>query len=177
MSAARGVWEVLSRVPASILVGYVPIRGEVDTIYAINRVLQGSWKVAVPCCHSKEGIPTLLALPENVLLPGPGEPAWNTAKLEPDAWGMLAPRVRVPVRAGAVGAILVPGLAFDRAGYRLGRGAGVYDRLLASLPEHVLRIGLIPSARLVETLPREAHDVPMHAVVTPEGVHRPAPVG
>jgi 5-formyltetrahydrofolate cyclo-ligase len=67
-------------------------------------------------------------------------------------------------------AVVVPGMAFDRQGGRLGRGAGVYDRFLARLPERTLRIGLIPSALLVERLPTEPHDIPMHAVATERGV-------
>jgi 5-formyltetrahydrofolate cyclo-ligase len=66
---------------------------------------------------------------------------------------------------------LVPGLAFDRHGRRLGRGAGDYDRLLASAEGP--RIGVAFSVQLGDPLPVEPHDVPMLAVFTPEGV-RPA---
>ena len=82
------------------------------------------------------------------------------------------------VPSGAVGvavavfapAVIVPGLAFDRRGHRLGRGAGVYDRFLATLAPHTLRIGVIPDAQLVDALPTEPHDVPMHLVVTEKRV-------
>ncbi|MEL7156494.1 MAG: 5-formyltetrahydrofolate cyclo-ligase [Actinomycetota bacterium] len=59
-----------------------------------------------------------------------------------------------------IGAVLVPGLAFDRSGRRLGRGAGYYDRFLARLAPNVPRIG-ITSGYLVAELPTDDHDVPM----------------
>jgi 5-formyltetrahydrofolate cyclo-ligase len=89
-----------------------------------------------------------------------------------DAWGMLAPAANVPVRAANVSVALVPGLAFDNHGHRLGRGAGIYDRLLASLPPSVFRIGCVESCRVVPELPHEEHDVPMNVVVTPDGILR-----
>ena len=89
---------------------------------------------------------------------------------------MPVPRDHVPVRASSLTAVLVPGLAFDEHGHRLGRGAGVYDRFLATLPPNVLRIGLAPEALVAPQLPVEAHDVPMHVVVTERRVIRGVPV-
>ncbi len=65
---------------------------------------------------------------------------------------------------------LVPGLAFDRAGGRLGRGLGYYDGLLARMRPDAARVGIVPSGRLVERLPTEAHDVPMTHLALPDGV-------
>ena len=64
----------------------------------------------------------------------------------------------------------VPGLAFDRQGVRLGRGVGCYDRALARHPTAV-RIGLAYDAQLVDALPVDPWDVPMHAVITETQVH------
>lgn len=64
--------------------------------------------------------------------------------------------------------ILVPVLAFDRQLYRLGYGGGYYDRFLGRVPAR--RLGLAFSFQAVETLPHDAHDVPLDAVVTEEGV-------
>lgn len=67
--------------------------------------------------------------------------------------------------------IIAPGLAFDRNGIRLGMGGGYYDRLLA-LPRHAAsrRVGLAYSFQLVDSLPREAWDMPVHAVCTEKGL-------
>lgn len=63
-------------------------------------------------------------------------------------------------------AILLPGLAFDLTGNRLGQGGGWYDRALENLPAGVLRIGVCFDFQLVETLPREPHDQPVSVIVT-----------
>ncbi|MEM1207520.1 MAG: 5-formyltetrahydrofolate cyclo-ligase [Acidobacteriota bacterium] len=66
---------------------------------------------------------------------------------------------------------LVTGLGFDRRGIRLGYGGGYFDRFFARVP--IPRIGMAHHLQLVETLPRDPHDLPMAAVVTESGVHRP----
>jgi 5-formyltetrahydrofolate cyclo-ligase len=68
--------------------------------------------------------------------------------------------------------IVVPGLAFDRLGNRLGRGFGYYDRFLGGLPESVPRVGLAWAIQRVPEVPIDACDVPVHALVTEEGVIR-----
>ncbi len=61
---------------------------------------------------------------------------------------------------------LVPGLAFDRRGGRLGFGGGWYDRALARFPQ-VPKIGVAFDFQIVDEVPREAHDISMDAIVTP----------
>ena len=56
---------------------------------------------------------------------------------------------------------LVPALAVDREGYRLGYGAGYFDRLLAGRGSRPYCVTALPAAFVVERLPREAHDVPV----------------
>ncbi|GHE54974.1 5-formyltetrahydrofolate cyclo-ligase [Streptomyces griseoaurantiacus] len=75
----------------------------------------------------------------------------------------------------AAEAVLLPGLAVDGRGMRLGRGGGSYDRVLARLA----RAGAAPAlvvllydTELVPEVPAEPHDRPVHAAVTPSGVHR-----
>jgi 5-formyltetrahydrofolate cyclo-ligase len=68
--------------------------------------------------------------------------------------------------------LVVPGLAFDRRGNRLGHGFGYYDRFLGSLPESVQRVGLAFAGQLVPEVPVDAWDVPVHALVTEAGVIR-----
>ncbi|MFJ5268300.1 5-formyltetrahydrofolate cyclo-ligase [Streptomyces sp. NPDC088358] len=72
-------------------------------------------------------------------------------------------------------AVLLPGLAVDRRGLRLGRGGGSYDRVLARLARagtDPALVVLLYDTEVVEDVPREAHDRPVHAVVTPSGVRR-----
>ncbi|WP_107093207.1 5-formyltetrahydrofolate cyclo-ligase [Streptomyces sp. MMG1121] len=71
--------------------------------------------------------------------------------------------------------VLLPGLAVDARGMRLGRGGGSYDRVLARLERAGARprlVVLLYDAEVVAHVPAEAHDRPVHAVVTPSGVRR-----
>ncbi|MGA4849433.1 5-formyltetrahydrofolate cyclo-ligase [Streptomyces sp. G5(2025)] len=72
-------------------------------------------------------------------------------------------------------AVLLPGLAVDERGARLGRGGGSYDRVLARLElsgADPALVVLLYDSEVVPHLPAEAHDLPVHAVVTPSGVRR-----
>ncbi|KMS72286.1 5-formyltetrahydrofolate cyclo-ligase [Streptomyces leeuwenhoekii] len=71
--------------------------------------------------------------------------------------------------------VLLPGLAVDGRGLRLGRGGGSYDRVLARLERAGARpalVVLLYDAEVVARVPEEAHDQPVDAVVTPSGVRR-----
>ncbi|MET8807251.1 5-formyltetrahydrofolate cyclo-ligase [Streptomyces sp. NPDC004546] len=75
----------------------------------------------------------------------------------------------------AVDVVLLPGLAVDARGMRLGRGGGSYDRVLARLERagaHPRLVVLLYDTEVVAQVPAEAHDRPVHAVVTPSGVRR-----
>lgn len=64
----------------------------------------------------------------------------------------------------SIDAIIVPGVAFDKAGHRMGRGRGFYDRLLTSTP-NAYKIGVCFDFQMVESVPVEPHDVMMDKVV------------
>jgi 5,10-methenyltetrahydrofolate synthetase len=79
-----------------------------------------------------------------------------------------APRIELD----DIDVVLVPGLAFDRRGNRLGWGKGYYDELLARLPVGVIRVGVTVDELLVDLLPTEDHDQRVAWVATESGVHR-----
>jgi 5-formyltetrahydrofolate cyclo-ligase len=153
-----------------ILLGYIPIRSEIDPIAALSAAIASGWRLGVGRGVSSSAPLQPVTIPGDVLS---GE-RWDLGACEPDAWGVPVPRDHAPAPVTAVRVALVPGLAFDRRGHRLGRGAGVYDRFLATLPASTWRIGIVPSARLVDALPAEAHDIAMHAIVTEDGCLRVA---
>ncbi|MDT0320025.1 5-formyltetrahydrofolate cyclo-ligase [Streptomyces millisiae] len=75
--------------------------------------------------------------------------------------------------------VLLPGLAVDTRGVRMGRGGGSYDRVLARITAAGARpalVALVYGHELVDALPWEPHDRPVQAAITPEGVHRFTPV-
>jgi 5-formyltetrahydrofolate cyclo-ligase len=95
--------------------------------------------------------------------------AVDDGPLRPGPYGVGIPAgATVPLHHADV--VLVPALAVDRGGYRLGRGGGSYDRALADLPTHVPVIALLHPGELLEHVPHEVHDVPVHAVALPGGV-------
>lgn len=97
---------------------------------------------------------------------------WVTyaGELRPGPWDLLEPvgPALAPDALAAADAVLVPALAVDRHGTRLGRGAGFYDRALPHVRPDTPLIALLHDGELLtETLPAEPHDIPMTHAVTP----------
>jgi 5-formyltetrahydrofolate cyclo-ligase len=91
------------------------------------------------------------------------------ADLRPGRFGVLEPGAGCPVVPfSALDLVLVPGIAFDIAGNRLGRGRGFYDRMLALSPDAV-SCGVGFDAQIVALVPVEPHDVKLHQVWMPTG--------
>lgn len=87
--------------------------------------------------------------------------------VEGERFGVREPRPGARIVAkDMLDLIIVPGLAFDEAGGRLGRGAGFYDRFLGSLGPRALKIGLAYEAQVFASVPVEALDVRLDVVVT-----------
>jgi len=82
------------------------------------------------------------------------------------AFGVLEPPPDSPlIPLNRLDLVLVPGLAFDRQGRRLGRGKGFYDRLLAEVTG--IKCGVALDEQIVEDLPEEPHDIAMDFILTP----------
>jgi len=94
-----------------------------------------------------------------------------TTSLEKDEKGVLAPEgPELVEEAGRARLVVVPGRAFDRAGRRLGRGGGYYDRLLATpTGESRLVVGVAYECQVVDGVPVEPHDRPVDILVTELG--------
>ncbi|MEX2219243.1 MAG: 5-formyltetrahydrofolate cyclo-ligase [Phycisphaerales bacterium] len=91
----------------------------------------------------------------------------NRQELTAGRHGILEPTPAAPtVPLPDLDLILIPGLAFDEQGYRLGRGAGFYDRFLAQPALTAARIAPAFEVQLRPTLPRDAWDLPLHAIAT-----------
>ena len=74
-------------------------------------------------------------------------------------------RADQPIPTRRFDLIIVPVLGFDRQSFRLGLGAGFYDRFLATQPD-ALKVGLAYAWAMVDAVPREAHDIPLDIVIT-----------
>lgn len=92
------------------------------------------------------------------------------APLVKHRYGFLEPSPTAPqVEPGVLEAVVLPGLAFDLRGYRLGYGQGFYDRFLPTVPQ-ALWIGFIPQDLIVAALPIDPWDLPAHYLVSEQGV-------
>lgn len=94
---------------------------------------------------------------------------WGPEPLEPGLWGLMEPAIAQhflpPVQL-----LLVPGLAFDREGFRLGYGKGFYDALLDRLSEEVITLGVGFEAQRVAQLPVSPMDQPVQGLMTERGL-------
>ncbi len=130
---------------------YLPMRGEVDLQPLITAAPAILW-----------AIPRVVETPTHQLV----FHAYDRERLIRHRWGMFEPDPALPVIGPEQASlILVPGVAYTRAGYRLGYGGGYYDRLL-SAPGHPPALGVCFEALLLEEIPRQAHDLPVDFVVT-----------
>lgn len=94
---------------------------------------------------------------------------WVDDLLVPGPWGPQPAEDEPPVVPDV---LFVPLVGFAADGSRLGQGGGHYDRWLAAHPD-ALSIGLAWDCQKVDDLPREAHDRPLHAIVTPTTIYGP----
>lgn len=128
-----------------------------------------------PAAPGASGIPATPGAPEPDARTASGTDVRGASADRPPggsgALGMLEPTEppRGPNAIRAADVVLVPALAVDRTGLRLGRGGGSYDRALARVGSGILTVGLVYDDELVDSVPAEPHDQRLRAVVTPSG--------
>jgi len=88
--------------------------------------------------------------------------------LHQGAYGILEPKDLQIVDLFEIDLVIIPGIAFDRTGARIGHGKGYYDKLLKNLG--IPKIALAFSSQIVEEIPREDHDVDVDKIITENGV-------
>lgn len=121
--------------------GFLPLPGEVDVRPLLAHALERGAAVAVPVSNP-DGSLTACRLE-----------SLDAGAFEQDAMGVLVPRVRLVVPVERLQVVLVPGLAFDASGHRLGRGGGFYDRFLATLQPGTSTVGVSLACQRVEAVP------------------------
>jgi 5-formyltetrahydrofolate cyclo-ligase len=87
----------------------------------------------------------------------------NLRELHPGKFGIREPEPKRIVRDASV--VVVPGLAFSTTGSRLGQGSGFYDRFLERSSADTIKIGVCFDFQIMETIPRETHDVNVDLLV------------
>jgi 5-formyltetrahydrofolate cyclo-ligase len=141
---------------------YVSKDSEVDTRPLIRRALDANKRVLVPVVK-KGDIDLFFSELKDLgreLAPG------NFRIPEP------RPEYLRPESLDTVDVLFVPGIVWDKDGYRLGWGRGYFDRVLRTLPEHVRSVGLSFNLQFVNRVPRDQFDLPVNTVVTESRVVR-----
>lgn len=143
------LWETFRS--ARVVFAYLPMRGEVDLAPLITRSTAVIW-----------GIPRVVDSPERHLV----FHAYQPDRLVRHRYGMLEPDPASPeIRVDQAELILVPGMAFTRAGWRLGYGGGYYDRILGGRV-HAPGLGVCFHALLLDEIPHGPYDIPVDNLVT-----------
>ncbi|GAA2347752.1 5-formyltetrahydrofolate cyclo-ligase [Streptomyces kunmingensis] len=164
---AERAFEVPEVAEARTVAAYVSVGGEPGTAPLLDALRARGTRVLLP-----------VLLPDNDLDWGTYEGPSSLVDVQhPGRMALLEPGGERlgPDAVTAADVVLLPGLAVDARGMRLGRGGGSYDRVLARLEAagaHPALVVLLYDAEVVEHLPMEAHDKAVHAVVTPSGARR-----
>lgn len=159
-AASQGVWNILSRIPdfhkAKGIGAFASTPGEINTYPILEGVLGSGKKLYLPRVDRSKTHFDFYPVPD-------------FKNLTTGAFGILEPPGNNPATWEEIDLVLVPGLAFDPKGHRLGFGKGYYDRVLPLLKKSALTIGLGYSFQLVEQVPAAGHDIPLKAVLTEKG--------
>ena len=140
---------------AACVLLYMPIGSEADVRPVLERAIALGKTVCLPVCREGGAMDAVRYTGESCLRPG--------------AFGIMEPAGDV-VPPEEIELVLCPGLAFDPKGGRLGYGKGYYDRYLSKV--HPFRAGVCYTECVIESVPVGRCDVPMSALVSPQGVTR-----
>ena len=133
---------------------YASFKGELPTTQLLKSLLSSEKQCVLPKVNA-QGLPELYLIK-------------TFADLELSSLEILEPKQNCPlINPAQIDFFLVPGIGFDWQGNRLGHGSGFYDRLLAQASPSAFLLGYGYDFQVINTIPHEAHDIPVHAVATP----------
>ncbi len=137
---------------------YMPIQSEVKTLRLINTLITRGIRVYVPSVSGDKMTPVLYT---------------KSCKLVKGAFKINEPARKKAIDSHkCIGLVIVPGIAFDLKGHRIGFGKGFYDRFLKKLPSKTVKVGVAFEKQLVADIPHEKHDVHMDYIVTEKRILR-----
>ena len=144
----RMVLETKEYQTADTIYGYLPFNQEVNLRPLLAQALSDGKQVALPKCYRSEMRFVLIT---------------DLDQVQKSTNGAPAPIADAPVASDPSALVLVPGIAFDAQGYRIGYGGGYYDRFLSAEPQHPT-IALCYDFQLIPQLPHESHDISVDTV-------------
>lgn len=144
---------ILETTRYQIIMVYVAKDPEVETLVYINKMLAAGKTIVVPIIEKETHTLRLSRLT-------------SVADLRPSTFSVPEPiGAEKPIDPSGVECVILPMVGFDRAGNRLGYGAGYYDRFL-TVYSMLYKIGIAYSCQEIETVPTEVHDVCMDEIIT-----------
>lgn len=158
-AAQKSLIESLQFENAECIALYCPTRGEVETDILFDAARRNGKRVCYPRVEGERMV--FVQVDE-------------LEALTRGAFGVFEPQRGVVTDAGDLDMMVVPGIAFDRTGHRLGYGKGFYDRELHSVGFSGVLIGLCFDFQLLDRLPSEQHDIPVAHLVTELGLFSPS---
>lgn len=146
---------------ARCVVAYVSMAGEVDTHRIIEESIRMGKTVGVPVLVGDSGGKGKRDLIISHIRD-------RIKELEVGPYGIKQPKAAdiKPIPYEDMDMVLVPAVAFDNEGNRLGRGKGYYDRFLEKLPKHALKVGLCFDIQRLESVPILPHDIPVRVLLS-----------
>lgn len=159
-SAQSGLLSTPEYAAANVLALYSPVRDEVPTDEIFCAARKAGKRVAYPRVAAA-GL-------EFVEVSDPDG-------LRPGCFGILEPVGASPLPLAAIDLMVIPGVAYDLEGFRLGYGKGCYDQFLHGSGAKPRRAGFCYELQLVASLPVENHDIAMHLLITESRILRFAP--
>jgi len=135
---------------AKTIYGYLPYNQEVRTVPMLEQAIADGKRVAVPKCYDKDMRFIYIDDFDTQIAPGYA--------------GIPEPIADGPVAEDKTALVLMPGLAFDPQGHRIGYGGGFYDRFLSDEPDHPT-LALCYGFQMVEHLETEEFDIPVDMVL------------
>lgn len=139
--------------PGTVVSGYMPMKSELDPVPLMCKLVEAGAKLALPVVVAR-GTPLIFR-------------GWTLGDtLVAGVWGTRVPRSQAPEIEPDI--LLVPLLAFDRSGYRLGYGAGYYDLTIAALRARkpVVAVGIAFAAQEIDAVPTTPRDARLDLVLT-----------
>ncbi|MCL4197502.1 MAG: 5-formyltetrahydrofolate cyclo-ligase [Phycisphaerales bacterium] len=140
---------------ARTIMMYAPLAQEVDVSHIALRCFQQNRTVCLPKIDWEHR--RMWPVPVN---------SFDDCSLVPDRHGLRVPERGCPMPIEMIDLVIVPGVAFDSDGHRLGRGGGYYDRFLGQTGFGGRCMALCFDCQIVDSVPRVAHDVVMDYIAT-----------
>jgi len=159
--AARKLMALPQFMKAEVVCCYITLPGEVMTEMIVEKCWKDGKKVCVPAYRGETKHYDLACFEKN-------------ARLAEGLYGVPEPAEAGWVSFAKVDFVVVPGLAFDPSGGRVGHGGGYYDRILGGMRKKVFKAGLCFEFQVLDGVPMNAGDVRMDAVVTEKRVIKSA---